>query len=112
MGQSSGSDRRNPKLNSDIDFIILSSDKTKYRENLKWLEHFGTPNAVSKKEWGQLTSIRTIYASGLEVEFGIANLSWADVNPMDLGTRRVVSDSAKIVFDRRGLLKKLLEKID
>jgi hypothetical protein len=46
-----------------------------------------------------VTSLRVRYADGLEVEFGIADRTWASA-PLDPGTRRVIEDGCIVLFDR------------
>ena len=54
---------------------------------------------------------RVFYSEGLEVEFDLTNTEWASTNPVDDGTKRVVTDGMKILVDKNGLLKKLLEAV-
>jgi hypothetical protein len=54
---------------------------------------------VEREDWGRVTSLRVWYADGLEVEFGIADRSWASA-PLDVGTRRVIEDGLVVLFDR------------
>ncbi|GAA2715191.1 hypothetical protein GCM10010429_36100 [Micromonospora olivasterospora] len=42
--------------------------------------------------------------SGFEVELGVVPVSWADIDPVDPGTRRVVSDGHRVVHDPAGVL--------
>lgn len=58
-------------------------------------------------EWGVLTERRFALPSGLEVELGIASPAWAAIDPVDTGTRRVVSDGVRILHDPDGLLETL-----
>jgi len=44
----------------------------------------------------------------LEVEVGIGPLSWAQIDPVDAGTRRVVTDGCRILHDPDGQLQRLL----
>lgn len=41
----------------------------------------------------------------MEVELTLAPLSWADTNPIDDGSRRVVADGLVAVIDKDGLLR-------
>ncbi|MFJ9286661.1 hypothetical protein ACIRPE_28475, partial [Kitasatospora aureofaciens] len=46
--------------------------------------------------------------SGLEVEVGIGSPAWAKTDPVDPGTRRVVTDGARVLHDPAGILAGLL----
>ena len=46
--------------------------------------------------------------SGLEVEVGIAAPSWAATDPVDPGTRRVVEEGMRIIYDPEELLTRLV----
>ena len=48
---------------------------------------------------GPLTERRLLLKGGLEVEVGIAEPSWAATDPVDPGTRRVVTDGLRILHD-------------
>ena len=44
---------------------------------------------------------------GVEIEVGLTAPSWADTDPLDSGTARVVREGFSIVFDPDGLLARL-----
>lgn len=46
-----------------------------------------------------LTERRLRLASGLEVEVCIGHPSWAETDPVDAGTRRIVSDGIRVLWD-------------
>ena len=56
-----------------------------------------------------MTERRFALPSGLEVEFGVAPPSWAATDPVDEGTRRVVTDGALVLYDPKGILARLLD---
>ena len=59
---------------------------------------------VEKTElYGKCTSLRVWYDEGIEVEFGFVDESWAAL-PADEGTRGVVSNGMKVMFERKPLL--------
>ena len=55
---------------SDIDFVILTSQPENYLEDLKWMEHFGPVEKYQTEDYGKLTSVRVWYQNGVEVEYG------------------------------------------
>jgi hypothetical protein len=84
---------------SDVDLVILADDPQRFLTDRTWLGTFGTPAAVSREEYGNVTSLRVHYQDGLEVEFGFTTVEWADV-PLDQGTREVISGGMRVLFER------------
>jgi hypothetical protein len=64
---------------------------------------------VRTRRWGAVTERRFALPSGLEVELGMTPPSWAATDPMDEGTRRVVTDGVSVVYDPKGILARLLD---
>uniref|UniRef100_J1RVU5 Uncharacterized protein n=1 Tax=Streptomyces auratus AGR0001 TaxID=1160718 RepID=J1RVU5_9ACTN len=62
--------------------------------------------AINPAKWGGYRSHPT--ASGLEVEMGIGSATWAKTDPVDPGTRRVVTGGARLLHDPTGILADLL----
>lgn len=56
---------------------------------------------------GVVTERRFVTPSGLEAEINIGSRDWAKTDPVDPGTRRVVSDGA-VLYDPEGLLAHLV----
>ena len=84
---------------SDVDLVIVCASPSDLIANPEWLNLFGTPQRTAREDWGRVTSLRVWYADGLEVEFGIADRSWASA-PLDAGTRRVIEDGIVVLFNR------------
>jgi len=57
-------------------------------------------------------SLRVFYASGLEVEFGLASLQWASAPPVDEESARVMRDGAVILVDKQLRLAQLAGSMD
>jgi hypothetical protein len=53
---------------------------------------------------GAVIERRLALASGLEVELGIGSPSWAATEPVDPGTRKVVIDWMRALYDPEDLL--------
>ena len=83
---------------SDIDLIILASSCRAYLENHEWLSFFGEVDHSTNERWGVVETVRAFYKTGVEIEYNFAPPSWGDV-PLDAGTRRVVDDGFKVLFD-------------
>ena len=102
--------RNQARPDSDIDFMILCEDKNYLLKKVSWLVIFGEPARIEKEGWGVVDAYRVYYQDGPEIEFGIANIGWADI-PVDAGTRQVVTDGMQILVDKTGLLGNLQESI-
>lgn len=103
--------RGTARPDSDVDVVLLTADPEAYLRDWRWLSDFGVVRSCTREDWGAVQSLRTIYAGGLEVEFGVAALSWARRDPLDPGTRQVVRDGFFIVFERGRLLTDLLTAV-
>ena len=57
-------------------------------------------------DYGKVTSVRVWYADGLEVEYGITAEDWAAL-PLDEGTRAVISNGMKVLFEQGDTLSRL-----
>jgi enterochelin esterase family protein len=92
---------------SDVDLVILLNDSLALADDADWIARFGTPGRVSDEDWGLVQSKRVHYADGTEVEFGFASPAWAATQPCDAGTLAVVRNGFRVVYDPRGLLRRL-----
>jgi len=68
--------RGTQKVDSDIDLVILTSNKQYYIDNTQILSAFGLIDRSNIEFYGECTSIRIWYKNGLEVEFGMVPLTW------------------------------------
>ncbi len=103
--------RGTARSESDIDVIIVVDDPASYLQTPQWLEHFGDIRSVSIEDWGLVQSRRVQYADGMEVEFGITVRQWAGTDPIDEGTRQVVSNGMRVLYDPEGLLESLTQSL-
>lgn len=95
------------KVTSDIDLIIITSDKEKMLKNQTFINLFGEIKKSQIEYYGACTSIRVWYKDGKEVEFGIVSTSWRE-KPLDKGTIKVLSDGFKVVIDKKGYFKNII----
>jgi hypothetical protein len=95
---------------SDVDLVVLTDGPERYAEDPSWAGQFGAVERMQREEWGVVTSLRVWYEGGLEVEYGFTMPEWA-AQPVDAGTRRVVTDGCRILFDPEGVLHALLEAV-
>jgi hypothetical protein len=68
-------------------------------------------DVVRTADFGAIQERRLRLTNGLVIEVGIAKPSWADANPLDAGTERVVRDGLVRLYDPDGLLATLLDAI-
>src|SRR5689334_16875474 len=84
-----GSHARNAaKETSDIDLVLIATDRDLYLKDTTWVQQFGIVNEQQIEDYGLLISVRVFYMDGLELEYGIADERWSAV-PLEEGTRRV-----------------------
>jgi predicted nucleotidyltransferase len=102
--------RGTPTEESDVDLIILTSERDQYFRNVDWLSQLGEVQWFQRETWGVVETIRAIYTGGLEVEYNFAAPSWVEV-PVDAGTRRVVKEGFRILFDPQGKLEELAKEV-
>lgn len=100
-----------PDADSDVDVVLLSSEPSRYVEREDWLEDIAAASLVRTQSWGAITERRFALLSGLELELGIGAPSWAAVDPVDAGTRQVVSDGIRVLYDRDGMLAALVARL-
>ena len=95
---------------SDVDLVIIADRPEKYLENTGWLRRFGRVQRQQVENYGLLTSIRVWYSDGLEVEYGLTDRRWV-AHPLDPGTRRVIDDGMRVLFERGPVLSQHQEKL-
>src|SRR5690349_11438868 len=93
---------------SDVDLVLLTTDVDGYADDT-WTGGLSLGAPVRVRSWGAVTERRFVSASGLEVEINVGPAGWADTEPVDSGTRRVVTDGARVLHDPSGLLAALVD---
>ena len=86
---------------SDIDVVIITSQKKALLEEPDFTASFGLVRKQQIEYYGACTSLRVYYREGTEVEFGIVEPSWLG-KPLDAGTARVLDDGYKVILDKKG----------
>jgi uncharacterized protein len=89
---------------SDVDVVLLTDKPDRYANREDWLGSLGGVRLLKTERWGPITERRFALVSGLEIELGVGTPSWASVDPVDDGTRRVVNDGLRSIYDPDGLL--------
>jgi predicted nucleotidyltransferase len=95
---------------SDVDLVIITENPKKYLTNTEWTRVFGIVIAQKVEDYGKLTSLRIWYESGLEIEYGFTTREWAKT-PLDKGTKRVIDDGMRVLFEKERLLSPYEKKI-
>jgi len=103
--------RGTAREDSDIDLVIIANDPFIYLRDTGWIAHFGVPLRQQVEDYGLVQSLRVWYQSDLEVEYGLTDARWAAL-PLDEGTRRVVKDGMRVLFERRGILSQIEKGIN
>ncbi len=88
---------------SDVDLVIIANDPQKYLSQTEWLRGFGIVITQKVEDYGKLTSLRVWYESGLEIEYGFTTREWVKT-PLDKGTKRVIEDGLRVLFEKETLL--------
>lgn len=91
---------------SDVDIVIITSNKSGMIENQDFIREFGEVYKKQIEYYGACTSVRVWYKDGKEVEFGIVEPSWISM-PLDMGTYKVLSDGYKMIIDKKQHFKDL-----
>ncbi|MEH0581831.1 MULTISPECIES: nucleotidyltransferase domain-containing protein [Streptomyces] len=94
---------------SDVDLVVLSTATDQYAADDAWARELSLGELVRVQEWGPITEWRYVTGSGLEVEVGVGSPDWARADPVDDGTRRVVTDGARPLYDPAGILRELIQ---
>jgi hypothetical protein len=96
---------------SDVDLMIVTETPQVYLQDNTWLETFGQITQMSDEDWGLVKTKRVFYADGLEVEFNITTAEWVNIDPIDDGTHRVITDGVRILSDPKEILKTFVDAI-
>jgi uncharacterized protein len=106
--------RGTARADSDLDLVVLTNAPEFFRADASWLDAIGwddvgaCPVKWQDEDYGVIWSRRLwLEQVRFEVEIGFARPSWAEVNPLDPGTRRVVADGCRILYDPDRLLARL-----
>ncbi|MFE7646031.1 nucleotidyltransferase domain-containing protein [Streptomyces phaeoluteigriseus] len=97
------------RADSDVDLVVLTTEPGRYAHDGVLARELALGEVIRNRAWGPVTEWRHITASGLEIEVGIGPVDWARTDPVDGGTRRVVTGGARPLHDPRGLLGALIE---
>ena len=110
--------RGQARPDSDLDLVFPATNPLDFRADIGWLRAIDwnalnvRPLKWEDEDYGALWSRRIwLGPNGVEVEIGFASVSWANVNPLDSGTRHVISDGCRILHDPKGMLRRLCSAV-
>jgi len=106
--------RNSAKPESDVDFVLLTSDPNVFRQSFVWLNEIDwsslgvSAGPYRDAQYGAVWSRHVQLSDGLSVEFSFAHPSWAATSPCDPGTRSVLSGGCRVLFDPQQLLQNVV----
>jgi predicted nucleotidyltransferase len=109
--------RGNPTKVSDIDLLFLSDRVYEYRRSQEWLTEIDFAgagyrlNSSESVTYGVVWSRHVHLLPAAEVELTFAECSWAQTEPVDDGTRGIVKDAFRIIFDKDQMLSRLITAV-
>jgi hypothetical protein len=109
--------RGQARAESDIDFLLLAASPQAFRADTGWLHAINWPAIGARpvswqdEDYGALWSRRLWLEDKGEIEFGFAGPSWAALDPIDPGTRRVITAGCRILHDPNDILASLAAAI-
>jgi len=99
------------KPSSDIDLMIVTEQRETFLQNDDFYTQFGHVDDKQLEYYGECTSVRVFYSSGIEVEFGFVDNTWLST-PLDKGTIAVLTDGYIVLYDRDQIFKRIEKEID
>ena len=102
--------RGEARPDSDIDFVMIVENQSLLLDKNEWLKELGNLTSVKDENFGLVRSRRVCYGE-LEVEFGITTPDWLKTDPIDQGTKQVMTDGYKILDDKKGLFSKFISEL-
>ena len=105
--------RGNARDLSDLDIVIIAREPNQLRCKPSWIVElpFGRAGFRYVKHrtatYGAVWSAHVELEPRAELELSIAGKTWAALDPIDPGTRYVITDAFKILVDKDGSLGRL-----
>ena len=102
---------------SDIDLMVLTSDPERFFHDNSWFDSIPWQELNLQlvnhydRVYGVVKSRHFCFQDRQRIEFGFGYRSWANIDPIDLGTLGVVSSGMRIISDRHQLLENLVKAI-
>jgi uncharacterized protein len=103
--------RGEARPDSDIDLTAIALDPKTLKADTAWPDAIAWPGMRlinwRDERYGVVWSRRLRFEPSCEVELSFGPLSWAALNPIDLGTRHIVLDGFRVLYDPDGLMTRL-----
>jgi hypothetical protein len=105
--------RGNARPDSDLDLIVLVRDASpdahlRLIRTIPWSSAGLSPQAIRWATYGIAHSAHITLGPHTELELTFADEIWANANPVDPGTRRVVIGGFQVLADKDGALARAL----
>ncbi len=94
--------RGEARPDSDIDLVLVTTDRGGRLRERGWLARFGQVLSVEEADYGAIRSLHVQYAFG-EVEWALGETTWLEMTRTDPGTRAVVARGYRVWFAREAL---------
>jgi hypothetical protein len=89
---------------SNLSFLIVSVEAILYQFQYDAIEQ------ATKEEYALLTSLKVVYASGLEADFGVADSEWLR-RPLEQGLGDLLMQGFKVIWEREEMFDVILNAI-
>jgi hypothetical protein len=95
---------------SNLSFLIVSDKKQKTVEAILYQFQYDAIEQATKEEYALLTSLKVVYASGLEADFGVADSEWLR-RPLEQGLGDLLVQGFKVIWEREEMFDVILNAI-
>jgi predicted nucleotidyltransferase len=108
--------RGTARPDSDLDLLILAVNPNQYQSDQGWLHQIILPEPFrilsgESATYGVVWAYHVALEPATELELGFGPLDWASTDPIDAGSRRVVTEGFKVIVDKDGQLERLVGAI-
>jgi hypothetical protein len=91
--------------------MLITREPPAFRNSQTWIEDIDWGSSVAEwrdAQYGRVWSRHFRLADGSALELSFADPSWAEVDPLDAGTRDVIAGGFRILVDREHLFGHLI----
>jgi len=104
---------------SDVDLMFLSKQPLLFRKNTDWVNDikWGKHWVKSWKDkdygavWSRHVQLDSQLLNCVEIEFSFGHKTWASITSIDPGTKKVVNDGCRILYDPEEILTVLVKSV-
>ena len=91
--------RGEERNDSDVDFIIVVDDVSKWFTNTNWVKNFGQMLSMNIEQFEDVQALRVYYQDSNELEFGFVTEEWL-AKPYSDTTKEALNGGMEILIDR------------